>query len=263
MKIKYLFVFLLLMICISSITVSAGQIRITINGDTIESTDNGDQIESNADAEETESTDGSSQDQDVQEINIRTSQRSFKANGGPKLAWMNLDLSSINKNLPDGFTKLPEIIFLKGGGGIFGFSQGNRFGWYNLHGSLSSSASGGKKVHMDLHYGGLLYEHGIYNQDKVDIAIGSLIGRGSVELDLTYSNEYNMGNPNRNIYNKSFFVIEPLINFHYKLANFIGLDLSLSYMLALDYGDNKYNDYYFDSLNISSPIASLRFSFGF
>lgn len=191
----------------------------------------------------------------------------FKINGGLMLAYMELDLEKFNNNLIEGFAPLDDQLFLYGGGGIVGLKNGSRFGFYGLEGENSSISEDGKKIRLVLNYGGFLYEKGLYSSEKVDIAIGSLIGGGSAKVDMIYGSHLGSHIPNSNTYTKSFMVLEPRIDIHYQFAVFMGVDLSLGYFWTIDSKGN-YWDYYGDSVNfsmdrLSSPLASLRFSFGF
>lgn len=191
----------------------------------------------------------------------------LKVNGGPMIAVMELDLSKFNNSLPVGFSKLNESLVLKGGGGIIGSKAGSRFGGYGLQGTTSAVGNDGKRIALELAYGGFLYEKALYSTEKVDISIGSLIGGGSARIDMIYGNFKDPHTPNSNSFDKNFMVIEPRLDFHYQFAAFVGVDLSIGYFLNLDFVNDEWK-YYDDRVNLSldrlsSPVASLKFSIGF
>lgn len=189
----------------------------------------------------------------------------LKLNGGPLLAYMQLDLAEFNANLPEGFASLPDEILLYGGGGLIGVREGSRIGCYGYEGEISSLGADGKKARLKLNYGTFLYEKGIYSTENMDIALGAALGGGQAFLDLTYGNYTDWSKPNSNSFEKTFVFIMPEVTLHYQFAAFMGLDLSLAYLWDFTGSNWKYfgKDVNLPLDNLSAPLASLRLSFGF
>lgn len=196
----------------------------------------------------------------------------IKGNGGPMVGLIWLDLAELNKAIINvnyeggGFAPLDERMVLFGGGGLGGLKKGGRFGGYGLKGEVNSSR-GDKEAILSLSYGGFLYEYGIFSEGKTDIAVGTLLGGGNTELDLIYERPTSFpGDPVMNIYKKDFILINPQVTLHRQLAAFLGLDLSLGYLLTYDFGDEwKIGDYEIDGPldNLHGPTLNLKLSFGF
>ena len=97
----------------------------------------------------------------------------FKGNGGPMLAGLMLDFSSLNKALESAnnandnqfSTFDDDYMLLFGGGGVGGFKNGSRFGGYGAEGKLTTT-NGVYKSTLTINYGGFLYEKGILSFKK-------------------------------------------------------------------------------------------------
>ncbi|MFW6029806.1 MAG: hypothetical protein ACOCRO_06080, partial [Halanaerobiales bacterium] len=118
------------------------------------------------------------------ESDIIERERSYKANGGVVLSWINLDLDNLNASLPIEFLPIPEVMNLSGGGANLGFVEGSRIAIYGLSGSNTSISNQGYKSSLDINYSGLLYERCVFFDGDIDIAAGVLLGKGSASLDL-------------------------------------------------------------------------------
>jgi len=250
---------LLVFFCLVLITftVQAGKIKVNIDDGETQKIYNGEQ--GRIDIEEYA---------DTKDMNFEFNLGSFKGNGGPMIGFLNLNFKELNNELDAaGFKPFSEQIVLIGGGGLGGFTEGSRFGGYGLEGSSTTINNNGQKASYSINYGGFLYEHGIYADQNMDVAIGSLFGGGTQKIDLIYGEVNDFpGTPQRNIYESSFIALEPRINLHYQFATFMGIDFSAGYLYTYNQtgswkADNKAVDVPMD--NISSPVFSFKFGFGF
>lgn len=256
MRSKRMFLLVLLCLVFFSFTVQAGQIKVNID-----------------DGESNKVYDGENdvieieKDNEPMDESFNFNFGSLKGNGGPMIGFLNLNFKELNEKLKEsGFKSLSDQIILTGGGGLGGFKEGSRIGGYGLSGSVTS-INNDQKASYSINYGGFLYEYGIYSDQNLDIAIGSLFGGGNQKIDLIYGevNEF-PGNPQRNIYESSFVVLEPRVNLHYQFASFMGIDLTAGYLYTYNQeGSWKAgkNEVDIPVDNISSLVYSLKFSFGF
>lgn len=216
--------------------------------------------------QEVEAGEGAKEEKKTEVIIVQQEPASgFKGNGGPLLAYMQLDLAELNANLPDGFAGLSSDMLLFGGGGLIGMKEGIRFGGYGYEGETSALGDDGKKIILKLSYGGLLYEKGIFSTKDTDIALGVVLGGGQAFLDMTYGEYADWTKPNSNSYERIFGFIMPEFSFHHQFSAFMGLDLTLAYLWDFTGPNWKYygKDTKLPLENLSAPMASLRLSFGF
>ncbi len=201
------------------------------------------------------------------DINYQFNPGSLKINGGLITGFLSLNIKELNNELGIlGFKPFSNQLVLVGGGGLIGFSEGSRLGGYGLKGSVIT-VNNNQKASYYINYGGFLYEQGIYADQKLDISLGSLFGGGTQKIDLIYGEVNDFADPpQRNIYESSFFALEPRVNFHFQYAPFMGLDISAGYLYTYIKEGNWKADNNMVNVpmdNLSSPVYSLRFSFGF
>ena len=171
--------------------------------------------------------------------------RDIRAGGGFAAGIMRADLSELNDILQaEGFADLSSTIFMMGGGGSGGSRRGHRFGGFGLGGSVESS-EGQQKAILDVGFGGFLYEHGVYVEDDIDLALGVMLGGGEKELSLIadHPDDFSQivedvaGDSHNSVtMEKSFVALQPQANLHYRLTNFLGLNFTAGYLLSHDFG---------------------------
>lgn len=203
--------------------------------------------------------------------------KNLRANGGFSLGYVSLDLAAVNEMIENnGFNKLDSKLVLRGGGGIGGNKKGNRYGGLGTGGSIKS-INNEKKAIFDLGFGGFVYEKGIYAKNDTDLAIGGLIGGGSMSLTLiyqdpdTFSETIEGVNTNNTPYSitleKGFLVLEPRINIHYQFHKRFGIDLTAGYLFTHDFGEEwKVGDKTVKdgpSGILNSPHVSIQLTYGF
>ncbi|WP_027338901.1 hypothetical protein [Halonatronum saccharophilum] len=196
----------------------------------------------------------------------------FRANGGPMLGLLRLDLSSLNEVLTGDdakFKALSEDMILFGGGGVIGSREGSRIGGYGLSGKLSSS-DGEKRAALEINYGGFLYQKGLFATKRTDIAFGALLGGGSTKLEMRHRRVDNaedvINHPAGSILESSFILFEPRVDLYYKLGGFTGVELGAGYLLTYNLsGEAEIFGTKVDDLveNFSGPTITAKFSFGF
>jgi hypothetical protein len=157
---------------------------------------------------------------------------------------------------PTGAAPLSEDgVFMYGGGGaIYIMVIPNvRVGGVGMSGSLSSSTiTGGIRKDVDMHvgYGGVTFEYVITIVPRLDVALGTMIGWGGVDLTLTedaggnksFSQEVTsfgsgnylatgtqVANIERNL-SGSYWILNPSVNVEYALLGWLGVRLGASYV---------------------------------
>lgn len=195
----------------------------------------------------------------------------IKANGGPMVGMIQLDLRELNQILVEiGFSEMNEDIIIFGGGGIGGIKSGIRFGGVGMTGRETTSNEDGDKIMLEFNYGGFLFEQGIVAGAKTDLAIGGLFGGGIIHVNRVENFRGNfeeaLEESHSTSLQKEFLMIEPRISLHQQLMSFIGLTLTIGYMGGYDMGSDW--DFFGSKLDgpfelIQGPTASIRLSFGF
>lgn len=199
----------------------------------------------------------------------------LKGNGGPAIGMILLDLNEFNQILDSvGFRSMKEEVILFGGGGLGGFKGGARFGGIGMSGSNmveSKDDTCRDKIVLELNYGGFLFEQGIYASHGTDVAIGGIIGGGSILVDrigeTPHDFEEALGDLHSTSLQKDFILIKPMLSIHQQLMSFIGVSLSVGYLAAYDMGGEW--DFYSTDVSpsplefVHGPTANLRLSFGF
>ncbi|AGB40981.1 hypothetical protein Halha_1020 [Halobacteroides halobius DSM 5150] len=182
----------------------------------------------------------------INERRIFTRSNDFRANLGPMIGVLRLDLAKLNNKISqEGFATLDEDMVLEGFGGTIGSIIDDRFGIYKLNGTVKSINKSGQEASLTLDYTGLLYEEGIANSFRTgtDLAIGALIGLGRAKVN--YSNRFE----------EEFIALEPKLHLHQQLARLIGLDLSAGYLMTHSFKEKL--------VDLNGPSLNLRLSLGF
>ncbi len=196
---------------------------------------------------------------------------SIKANGGPMMGMLQLNIDEINDILVSaGFGELDDYIVLYGGGGIAGSRTGNRFGGYGLQGQVNSY-NAEKRANLSINYGGFLYEKGLFAFRMTDLSAGFMLGKGTSVLELTYgepsgSFEDNLDSALQNIFEKNYMVFEPKLTLNQKITSIVGLEISLGYLFTYDPNQS----WVIAGRNVASPGGHfhgpntiVKLSFGF
>ena len=200
----------------------------------------------------------------------------FRLNWATGIKVFQPDLEEINSILQDSgndFTVLNDIMIMSGSRAIIGLRHGSQFGGYRMQGQLTSINVNGddyNRAELSFKYSGFLFRNGIYTGAKTDIAAGFVMGRGLTQLNLIYGIPRSMaegiGSGHQNIFEKTFVFFEPQITVHRKIASFVGAELTLSYLLCHDLGEN----WTFAGQSIEGPSGQfggpgggINFSFGF
>ena len=254
---KKTFIFILLLILVFGGIVQAGEIQVNINQN-----DEDEKI---------------SEERDYNFNYDKKSFNGFKANGGPVLSLIQLDINELNENIKNqNFSPFSSEMILFGGKGIFGSKKGSSFGFNGMEGRLSSVSNANtyyRKAVLKMNYGGMLYEKGLYLNSKTntDVAFSSFIGGGNMNLDLYYEKtaanfESQIAQANSNHFTKDFFLLAPGISINQKISSFVGLNMSLKYLLSYDFGESWKTQGQIltgPMRNFHSPMLNIQMSFGF
>ncbi len=178
--------------------------------------------------------------------------------GGLTPGWLFVDVKPINDYLigSQGAPLKESGVFLFGGGGAvyIGVVNNFRVGGIGMSGSISSSSVDMLGVRRDAElnvgFGGVTLEYVIPVVQRLDIAIGTMLGWGGVDLtlrqdaggNLTWNDEWgNFGNGNyndstgqiKNISRKlsgSYFVWVPSLNVEYAILGWLAVRFGASYV---------------------------------
>ncbi len=196
--------------------------------------------------------------------------------------WLFVDTKPINDFIvPAKGASLKESgVYMNGiGGGLYiMFVPNLRVGGLGMSGSSKSTSLDGfgmrRDVEMEVSFGGVTLEYVVPIVERLDLAVGTMLGWGGVSLtlrqdnggSLTWNGEWgNFGNPGSvgPVYNLtrklsgSYFVYVPSVNFEYALLGWIGLRLGASYVgMALP--SWKVDDKY-DLLGVPSKVSGKGF----
>lgn len=176
--------------------------------------------------------------------------------GGYTPGWVSVDVAPINAFLQK--TPLKDNgVFLHGGAGAayIMFVPNLRVGGLGMSGSISSSAvdnAGFKRdAKLKLGFGGVTIEYVIPIVERLDVAVGGMLGTGGIDLVLSQSNGANdtwtterdaynnvmIGNsPNATppnvtrTLNGSYFVYIPSVNIEYAFLGWMAVRAGVSYV---------------------------------
>lgn len=188
----------------------------------------------------------------------------IRSNGGSQISLLKLSYGNLNDVLQGyGFEPLSEWAVLWGGGGIGGMISGVRVGGYGAGGDITSLTGDGEKAALSMGFGGLVVENGVYHNGKTDIAVGAMIGGGGATLQLKRPLA---GGVQKQEFSKGFLILEPRVNVHYQIVEWVGVELIASYMLTHDF-DQKWS---INNQTVTGPFhfnggpqLALRVIFGF
>ncbi len=217
--------------------------------------------------------------EELSNIEVNTIQqryRNFKAVYGPHIKILHLNLENINNMISDsdsGFKKLDERLIISGRQGSIGSRYGTRLGTYRGSGQVSSINPGTeeyKKVKLTIDYSGLLYENGLIVWQQIDLAAGFSLGKGKIELNFLHDIPQDIGGGIdkglQSNFTQDFVYFEPRLTIARKLWSLIGVDLTFSYLLVYDLGDDwDFEDYdvHGPAVQFKGPAVGLALSLGF
>jgi len=179
--------------------------------------------------------------------------------GGLTPGWLFVDVNPLNEYLvaANGAPLKDDGVFLFGGGGTVyvGVISNFRVGGIGMGGSISSRSVDATGVRRDadfnVGFGGVTFEYVIPIVERLDIALGTMIGWGGIDLtlredtggNLTWAEEWgNFGSGDysdpftgqiTNITRKlsgSFFAWVPSLNVEYAILGWLGARLGASYV---------------------------------
>lgn len=176
--------------------------------------------------------------------------------GGFTPGWLNVDVQPFNDFITHagGAALASGGMFMYGGGGaIYIIVLPNvRLGGVGMSGSLKSTAvdavSGIRRdAQLDAGFGGLTIEYVVPFTERLDLAMGGMLGWGGVDLTMRatngsanlWNNEYKMFNspnlpsPTNNltrVYSGKFFVVVPSVNLEYSFLGWLGGRIGVSYV---------------------------------
>jgi hypothetical protein len=157
--------------------------------------------------------------------------------GGPMPGVIFLDLSDLNEAIgAAGYPALREVVLLMGGGGYGGAMYGVRLGGLGAGGS-SAASIGDQSVVLDLNYGGILMEKSVRMDTDMTLALGGLLGRGSLDLRLvkdlpdTFSDA--VGTPYVSSMSRGFFAVQPHVAFEVRPVSWVWARVQLGYLWTL------------------------------
>lgn len=172
--------------------------------------------------------------------------------GGFTPGWLFVDVKEINNFLVAGkAAPLKEDgVFMSGGAGAAYIMvvPNLRVGGVGMSGSISSTSldATGLRRDAELHvgYGGVTFEYVVALAERFDVAVGTMIGGGGLDLTLrqnssgqsTWNSEQgylggtgNVSNVTRRL-NGTFFIVVPSISFEYSILSWVGFRLGASYV---------------------------------
>ena len=137
--------------------------------------------------------------------------------GGPMPSILFLDLGELNAAITAaGYPRISEVLFTMGGSGYGGWSDGVRFGGVGGSGA-TTSINGERSVRFGLETYGLLVEKVAASDSGLTIALGTVLGGGSLDLRLIDrfpdSFEDAVGAPYVASMTKGFYALQPYIAF--------------------------------------------------
>ena len=145
--------------------------------------------------------------------------------GGFMLGWLTLPtVSEINDVLTvNGYAALPEAMLTFGGGGYAGDVLGLRLGGRGGSGE-ATAVRGEKAVKLELGFGGLMLEYGVFATEAADVAAGVTLGGGEATLSLRAHQpgtfEDAVASPTNTVLTRGFFLVQPHLSLEVLLGFF-------------------------------------------
>ena len=174
--------------------------------------------------------------------------------GGFTPGWLSVDVGPLNEFIQSGkgAALKDNGVFLYGGTGAayILLIPNFRVGGVGMSGSIKSTSLDASNVRRDAEltvgFGGVTFEYVIPVLDRLDVAIGTMLGTGGIDLTLRQSNGGNntwvgeqnylssgLGAPGNNVTRKlsgSYFVWVPSVNVEYAVLGWLGVRLGASYV---------------------------------
>ena len=166
----------------------------------------------------------------------------------------NVKTSNFDKVFKDnGFSSPSSNLLMFGGKGFTQLSSGWRVGGAGYGGSLSE-VEGDSKASYTLAYGGLVVGKA-FEMGAFSLVPEILIGGGGAGVEV-FSEAQNASS------SISGLVLEPAVNFEYRLFDFFSIAASASYMKMFEMGAKSYGDNIDVDLNVSDFSYSIQLLFG-
>jgi len=187
--------------------------------------------------------------------------------GGPMPSILFLDLGELNAAITAaGYPRISEVLFTMGGSGYGGWSDGVRFGGVGGSGA-TTSINGERSVRFGLETYGLLVEKVAASDSGLTIALGTVLGGGSLDLRLIDrfpdSFEDAVGAPYVASMTKGFYALQPYIAFEARPLHWMATRFQVGFLWALT------DRWTFEEVEFSGPprtltglVASLTVHFG-
>jgi len=197
--------------------------------------------------------------------------------GGFTPAWLFIDVKPINAFLlaAKGAPLKEDGVLMTGGGGAayIMLLPNVRVGGVGMTGALKSTSIDGNSIRRDAEmrvgFGGLTVEYVLPLMERLDLAVGGMVGWGGVDLTLRQSNggnntwigeqdlfsQWTAGMPNNmnRTLSGAYFIWSPTVNMEYALLPWLGVRLGASY-LGMSFPSWTVDDNY-ELLGVPSDVS--------
>jgi len=187
--------------------------------------------------------------------------------GGPMPSILFLDLGGLNAAVTSaGYPRINELLFTMGGTSYGGRFDGVRFGGTGGSGA-TTSRDGERSVRFGFESYGLLVEKVAASDSGLTVALGTVLGGGSLDLRLIdrYPDSFDdaVGAPYVASMTKCFYTLQPYVAFEARPLSWITTRFQVGFLWALT------DRWVFEEVEFSGPprtltglVASLTVQFG-
>lgn len=202
---------------------------------------------------------------EIEEIETDSGFRFFYSRGGFGLGVLSLDFSYIN-DMMGALPNLDSLLFVSNWQIGMGAENGFRIGWSNTSGSQEKGAG---KVFYDLEKKGIIMEFGYRPTPKIDLAAGTVFGRGTHAFNLVLGDADDIGDvineAQTSSFKQRFWFLEPMVKAKFGLTSWASLNITVAYNFSFGPDEWLLNERVIagEHLNSNGWRFGLTVGFGF
>lgn len=185
----------------------------------------------------------------------------YNGNSGFTLGYLFLN----NAELQDvivaaGYPAMPNGMLVYGGTTIMGYRNGLRWGGFGYGGDVSEKGVDDKLTKLSFSLGGANLDYGLVLSDKLDVAVGGLLGGGGYDLTLRGHALTDPADGNTIHLTNSFFVIGPRATVSYKATSWLAVEGMAGYLYGIgrkSWTDVDLKNTVIPAMPINSPMVGI------
>lgn len=185
----------------------------------------------------------------------------YTGNSGFTLGYLFLNNDELQDVIANaGYPAMPDGMLIYGGTTLMGYRDGLRWGGFGYGGELTEKGGNDRLTRLTFSLGGANLDYGFVLSDKLDIALGGLLGGGSYELTLRGNALSDPAQGNVIHLTNSYFVLGPRATVSYQATSWLAIEGLVGYLYGI--GSKQWTDVdlktsVIPGMPINSPMVGI------